>query len=181
MNICVYGAASNDIHPDYLAAGEALGRCMALRGHTLVYGGGGNGLMGATARGIYAEQGRSIGVVPSFFNVDGVLFPHTTEWIYTETMRERKQLMEAHADAFVMTPGGIGTFDEFFEILTLRSLGRHNKPIAVLNTRGYYDAVRELLDKAVAEGFMAAEKKRLYCFFEEPEALLDYLESEYKG
>ncbi|MBQ8897393.1 MAG: TIGR00730 family Rossman fold protein [Clostridia bacterium] len=178
MNICVYGAARNDIHPDYIAAGEALGRRMAARGHVLVYGGGGNGLMGAAARGIHEGGGKSIGIVPSFFNVDGVLFPHTTELIYTETMRERKQLMEARSDAFVMTPGGIGTFDEFFEILTLRSLGRHDKPIAILNTRGYYDSVRELLDKAVTEGFMTPDKKQLYCFFEEPEALLCYLEAE---
>ena len=86
--------------------------------------------------------------------------------------------MEERADAFVMTPGGIGTFEEFFEILTLRQLGRHSKPIAVLNTRNYYGALRLMLEQAIEQGFMRPECRGLCAFFEDPEQLLDYLESD---
>lgn len=115
MNVCVYGASSNDIDRSYIEETEYLGREIAKRGHTLVYGAGANGLMGAVARGVYEENGTIIGVTPSFFNVDGILFENVSELITTETMRERKQIMEDKADAFIITPGGIGTLEEFFE------------------------------------------------------------------
>jgi uncharacterized protein (TIGR00730 family) len=175
MNICVYGAASNAIHEEYLRAGEELGALMAKRGHRLVFGGGANGLMGAVARGVYAGGGEIVSVVPSFFNVDGVLFAHCNELIYTETMRERKRIMEERADAFIVTPGGVGTYDEFFEMFTLLTLGRHQKPIAILNTRGYYNEMQAMLDKTVREGFMTAQKREMVRFFDEPAQLLDYL------
>lgn len=176
MKICVYGASSNAIDPVYLAAGEELGRRMAARGHGLVFGGGADGMMGALARGVHGCGGEIIGVAPSFFNVDGILYEHCTEMIYTETMRQRKQIMEDAADAFVMTAGGIGTFEEFFEILTLRQLGRHKKPIAVLNTGGYYDPVAAMLRQAVEQKFMKKACLDLFAFFDDPEALLSYLE-----
>ncbi len=175
MNICVYGAASDNIHADYLAAGEELGRLMAEKGHRLIFGGGACGLMGAVARGVYAGGGEIVSVVPSFFNVDGVLFAHCNELIYTETMRERKRIMEERSQAFIVTPGGVGTYDEFFEMFTLLTLGRHQKPIAILNTRGYYDAMREMLDKAVREGFMTESKRNMVRFFDTPDALLESL------
>lgn len=178
MKICVYGASANEIRRSYLESGETLGRLMADRGHGLVFGGGGQGMMGATARGITERGGYCLGVAPSFFNVDGVLFERCTEFIYTETMRERKQIMEERSDAFVMTPGGIGTFEEFFEILTLKQLGRHNKPIAILNTDGYYDDMAHMLRTTVEEGFMKPACLELYGVFSEPETLLDYLESD---
>ena len=178
MQICVYGASSNEIHPAYLQAGEALGAAMAARGHGLVFGGGQKGLMGAVARGVTGGNGSILGVAPSFFDVEGVLYQQCTEFIFTETMRERKAIMEDRADAFVMTPGGIGTFEEFFEILTLRQLGRHQKPIAVLNTRNYYGPLQQMLEQAIEQGFMRAECRGLYAFFEDPQQLLDYLESD---
>ena len=176
MRICVYGAASNEIDPRYLSAGEALGRMMAQRGHSLVFGGGANGLMGAVARGVSDGGGEILGVAPSFFNVDGVLFQHCTELRYTKTMRERKQTMEQSADAFIMTPGGIGTFEEFFEILTLKQLDQHRKPIAILNTLGYYDDLRQMLQTAVKQGFLKENCLQLFGTFDAPDALLDYLE-----
>ena len=138
MNICVYGAASNDISPNIIKKTEDLGREMAERGHALVFGGGNNGMMGASARGAHQGGGEIIGIAPRFFNADGVFFAGCTEFFLTDTMRERKKLMEEKSDAFIVTPGGIGTFDEFFEILTLRSLGQHTKAIAVYNIDGYY-------------------------------------------
>ena len=178
MQICVYGASSDNIDPAYLQAGEALGLEMAKRGHGLVFGGGQTGLMGAVARGMTQGGGQITGVAPRFFDVEGVLYQQCTEFIYTETMRERKSIMENRADAFIMTPGGIGTFEEFYEILTLRQLGRHNKPIAILNTKDYYAPLMQMQDRAVEQGFLKPECQGLCAWFETPERLLDYLESD---
>lgn len=176
MNICLYGASSNAIAKSYINPTEELGAKIAERGHTLIYGGGGAGLMGAAARGVYSRGGRIIGVVPSFLNVDGILFDNCNEMIFTETMRERKQLMEEKSDAFVMVPGGLGTFDEFFEILTLKQLGRHSKPVAVFNINGYFDSLIEQLKNAVHKQFMNPESFELCFFTDSGDKLLNYLE-----
>ena len=177
MRICVYGAASNEIDKSYIEAGESLGKEMGARGHSLVFGGGATGLMGAVARGIEKENGEIIGVSPSFFNVDGILFDRCSEMIFTDTMRERKQIMEEKSDAFIITVGGIGTFEEFFEILTLRSLDRHKKPIAILNTNGYYDHLIQFLENGVKENFLKAENLELFFVSDSHTEVLDYIES----
>lgn len=177
MNICVYGASSKTIDKEYILHGEELGRKMAQRGHKLVFGAGASGLMGAVARGMKENGGYIVGVAPTFFNVDGVLFEDCDEMIPTETMRERKQIMEDKADAFVMTPGGIGTYEEFFEIFTLKQLNRHHKAICVLNTKGYYDGVIEVLKKTVEENFMTEENNTLYKVFDDVDEMLDYIEN----
>ena len=177
MNICIFGASSDDIDQAYMDAVFNLGKKLAERGHTLVFGAGARGLMGAAARGASAGNGEIVGVAPTFFNVDGILYPDCSEFLYTETMRERKQQMEERSDAFVMAPGGIGTFEEFFEVLTLKQLGRHNKPIAVLNTNGYFDSLQQQMERCVAENFMKPACLNIYRSFAEPAALLDYLES----
>lgn len=176
MNLCIYGASSNQIDSAYMAAVEELGEKLAARGHGLVFGGGAQGLMGAAARGVTAQGGYILGVAPSFFNVDGVLYPHCTEFIYTETMRERKQIMEDRADGFIMVPGGIGTYEEFFEMLTLRQLGRHSKPIAILNLGGYYDLLQQMLEQTIDQGFMKPACRQLYGIFTDIDAMLDDLE-----
>ncbi len=177
MRICVYGAASNEIDKSYIKAGESLGKEMGKRGHSLVFGGGATGLMGAVARGIETENGEIIGVSPSFFNVDGILFQRCSEMIFTDTMRERKQIMEEKSDAFIITVGGIGTFEEFFEILTLRSLDRHKKPIAILNTNGYYSSLVEFLKNGVRENFLKKENLELFFVSDSETEILDYIES----
>ncbi|MEA4964724.1 MAG: TIGR00730 family Rossman fold protein [Oscillospiraceae bacterium] len=176
MNICLFGAASSAIDPSYPEAVERLGEAMARRGHGLVFGGGAEGLMGAAARGVARGGGRVLGIAPSFFNVDGVLYDRCTELIFTETMRERKQLMEDHSDAVIMTPGGIGSYDEFFEVLTLKQLGRHNMPIAVFDLDEYFKPMLEMLHEAVRRQFVQEAALGLFGCFSEPEALLDYLE-----
>ena len=181
MNICVYGASSGEIDKSYILAGEELGRRMAARGHGLVFGGGARGLMGAVARGMQAGGGEICGVAPSFFHVDGILFPDCSRMIYTETMRERKQIMEDMSDAFIAAPGGIGTFEEFFEILTLKQLGRHGKPVALLNTGGYYDSLAAMLEAAVQGAFMKRECLSLCRFCRTPEEALQYVESDRTG
>ncbi len=177
MTICVYGASSELIDKEFITVTEELGRKMAKRGHSLVYGAGAQGLMGAVARGMYEEGGTIVGVAPSFFNVDGVLFENCTEMISTETMRQRKQIMEDRADCFIMTPGGIGTFEEFFEILTLKQLARHKKAIAVLNINGYYDAMEKMMQGAIDGKFMKPECSSLYKIFTDIDEMLDYLEN----
>ena len=177
MNICVYGASSMTIDKRYIAEGEALGVEMAKRGHNLVFGAGANGLMGAVARGVYAGGGKIVGVVPRFFNADGILFEHCDEVIRTDTMRERKQIMDDRAEAFIVTPGGVGTFEEFFEMLTLRQLGQSRKPIAILNTLGYYDSMQQMLENAVAGSFMNKRSLELYKFTDSPSEALCYIEN----
>ena len=177
MRFTVYGAASKEISADMIKKNEELGSLIARRGHGVVFGGGASGMMGAVARGVRAEKGELIGIAPRFFSADGLLFPDCTELIRTDTMRERKQILEEKADGFIITPGGIGTFDEFFEILTLRSLGRHTKPIVIYDMEGYYSALEALLDKAVEGKFMTPAAKELCKFFTDPEEMLEYLES----
>jgi len=106
-----------------------------------------------------------------------VLYDKCDEFLYPETMRERKKLMEEMSDAFIMTPGGIGTYEEFFEILTLKQLDRHPKAIAILNTLGYYDLMNELLQRTTDLHFMKEASLQLFESFSEPSTLLDYLET----
>lgn len=176
MNICVYGASSKTIDAQFTDAGHALGYLLAKHGYGLVFGGGDNGMMGAVARGTHDGGGRIIGVAPRFFNVDGVLYPHCDELIYTETMRERKQRMEDLSGAFIVSPGGIGTFEEFFEILTLKQLGRTKKPLVILNTAGYYDDMLNMMRRTVESNFISAQTFDLIAVVNTPEQAIDYIE-----
>ena len=180
MNICIYGASSPELDPLYSRAVYALGEKLAQAGMGLVFGGGDQGLMGAAARGFRDNGGYILGVAPSFFNVDGVLYGECSEFIYTDTMRQRKQIMEDRSDAFIMAPGGIGTFEEFFEILTLKQLKRHEKAILVYNVNGYYDKLLEMMDTAAEQKFMKEACKGLYHVFTDPDEAVEYLEN-YNG
>ena len=176
MNICVYGASSKSIDAQFTDAGHALGYLLAQHGYGLVFGGGDNGMMGAVARGAHDGGGRIIGIAPRFFNVDGVLYPHCDELIYTETMRERKQKMEDLSGAFIVSPGGIGTFEEFFEILTLKQLGRTKKPLVILNTAGYYDDMLNMMRRTVESNFISAQTFDLIAVVNTPEQAIDFIE-----
>lgn len=182
MNICVFGASSSIIDKMYIERTENLGRRIAERGHGLVYGAGASGVMGAVARGVEERGGKIIGVVPDFFEdedmgVDGRIFKNCTELIKTDTMRERKAIMEDIGDAFIIAPGGIGTFEEFFEVFTLKQLDRHNKAIVIWNLNGYYDAMLNMLEVASKEKFLRDACKLLYKVFENEDEMLDYIES----
>jgi len=177
VNICIYGASSVKTKDSFIIQTEELGKKLAQRGHSLVYGGGANGLMGAAARGFTSGGGQVIGVAPSFFKADGVLYEKCTEFIPTETMRERKKIMEEKSDAFVVTPGGIGTYDEFFEILTLKQLGRHSKTIAVFNIDGYFEELDLLMKKAVSENLLMEKSMELYGIFDNANELIEYIET----
>ena len=175
MNICVYGAASKNIDPKYTDAGYDLGLKLAKRGHGLVFGGGNGGMMGAVARGAHDGGAHIIGIAPSFFNIDGVLYPLSDEVIYTETMRQRKQKMEDMSGAFIVTPGGIGTFEEFFEILTLKQLARTDKPLVILNTAGYYDSMLMMMRHSIENNFLTASTMGLIFVADTPDEALDYI------
>ncbi len=177
MKICVYGAASDKIDDIYKNAGETLGKEIARRGHSLVFGGGSMGMMGACARGVKSENGTSLGISPTFFQVDGLLFDSCTKYLYTETMRERKQLLESESDGFIITPGGIGTLDEFMEIFTLRQLKRHSKPIAVFNVDGFYDPFVDFLQSLAIKNFVAKDTLSLCLFSSDIDEILNYLEN----
>ena len=177
MKICVFGASSRDLEQGYFDEAFALGAELARRGHTIVFGGGASGLMGATARGAKSQGGHLIGIAPKFFDEPGILDKDCDEMIFTETMSERKKAMEDMSEAFITLPGGIGTFEEFFEALTLKQLGRHAKAMAVLNTLGYYDALEAMVQRAVDERFLTADGKDLYAMFTDVGELVSYVEN----
>lgn len=179
MKICVYGAASSEIDKKFIEAGNELGRQIALRGHSLVFGAGRGGMMGAVATGVHEKNGEIIGISPKFFEENNaeILFQNCTTLIQPDTMRERKRLLDETSNAFVMVPGGIGTFDEFFEILTLKQLGRHNKAIVVFNCDGYYDHLLKMLEWSTQEKFITDETVNLYKVANTVEEVLDYIES----
>ena len=154
LTVCMYGAAADNIDFIYFREAEAFGRAIARQGYSMIYGGGGSGLMGAAARGVRAEGGKITGVVPDFMKDYEDIFNDCTEMIHTKTMAERKYIMEKRADAFVITPGGIGTFDEFFQIVALSTLDRYSKPIILFNINGYYNTLLKAIDEAQTKGFM---------------------------
>ena len=177
MDYCVFGAASDNVLEVYIKQTELLGERMAARGHGMIFGGGSTGMMGAAARGVHRGGGAIIGVAPRFFDRPGVLTPLCTELIFTDTMDERKAIMESRADGFVIAPGGIGTMDEFFEVLTLRHLGRLAKPIALYDIGGYFKELLAFLRKMEAYAFVPPDLWSCLGVFETPEPLLDYLET----
>lgn len=177
FSVCVYGSSSNQIPENYLKAGYELGAAIAEKGWRLVFGGGTTGMMGAVVRGVSAKNGESTGVSPRFFDEAGVLHKECTQFLFTETMRERKAKMEDLSDAFIMTPGGIGTLEEFFEVLTLKQLRQLDKPICILNTDGCFDALNELLHTLVTDRFMSASNLDLYMISDSIDDILSYIEN----
>ena len=174
MNICVFGASSNRLDSVYFDQAHALGLAIARGGHTLVFGGGASGLMGACARGTREAGGSIVGIAPRFFDEPGILLNDYGELIYTETMAQRKTLMEDKAEAFIALPGGIGTYEEFFETLTLKQLGRHSKPMALLNTMGYFDPMVTMLEKTADAGFMSRSCIELFALCKSPEEAVEH-------
>lgn len=179
MKICVFGAASAHIDKKYVTAVEELGEMMAKRGHSLVFGAGGTGLMGAAARGVKRGSGYIHGVVPSFFKDEGVelLYNECDKITYTATMRERKAVMEDEAEAFIIAPGGCGTFEELFEVITLKQLNRMDKPIVFFDIDGYYDILEEFLDHACKNKFITESCMAQHVSFSTAEEVLSYVES----
>ena len=153
LSVCVYCGARPGADPAYMAAATDLGRAMAEAGMRLVYGAGDVGIMGAVARAAQAAGGQTFGVIPTHLMAWEVGKRDLTTFVVTETMHERKKVMFMNADVVVVLPGGAGSLDEFFEVLTWRQLGLHQKPIYLLDIAGYWQPLVALLDHVIAQGF----------------------------
>lgn len=176
MHVCVYCASSDHVPALYLDAAHTFGEGMARRGWTLVYGGGSIGLMGAVARAVHGAGGRVIGVIPQTLLEREVGYREADELIVTATLRERKQIMDDRANAFVALPGGFGTLEELLEIMTLRMLGYHNKPIVIVNIGGYFEPLLTQFEYIFSQNFAHERYRRLYTVKADSEAALTYLE-----
>lgn len=162
MNICLYGSGSRNTDKIYIDEVYELGCQIAKKGHTLIFGGGNTGMMGACARGVHDNGGNSIGIAPEWIGNFEPLCEKCSEFIYVDTMDERKQKFLENSDAFIISPGGIGTLDEFFEIITLRKLKQHNKEIIVFNINGYYNTMIKMIEEMSEKGFLYKQDEELF-------------------
>ncbi len=175
--LCVYCASSDRLDPKYYAAAAELGREMVMRGWGLVYGGGRTGIMGAIARAVTQNGGRVVGVIPEFMKARELAYAEADELHTVITMRERKLMMETHADGFVALPGGWGTLEEIMEILTLRQLDLVTKPCVFLNQDGFYDPLLRLFDRMLADNFFKASNLELFRVANTVAEVFDQLEA----
>ncbi len=171
--LCVFCGSSAGEDPRYLEAAADLGALLARRGIGLVYGGSRMGLMGRLAQSALDEGGEVVGVIPRALLNREVAHPDLADLVVTESMHERKAEMAARCDGFIAAPGGLGTLEEFFEMLTWSQLGFHRKPCGVLNVDGYYDPLVSLLDQTLKEGFLQDAHRRMVLVEADPVALLD--------
>ena len=173
--VAVYCGSNMGNEPAYAAGAATLGGVMAERGIRLVYGGGQVGLMGVLADAVTGNGGSAFGVITRALEAKEVAHRGIAELQVVATMHERKAVMADAADAFIMLPGGFGTFDEFFEVLTWTQLGIHAKPCGILDVGGYFDALRAMLDGAVAAGFVRQAHLDMIIVDDDPGRLLDRL------
>jgi uncharacterized protein (TIGR00730 family) len=173
--ICVYCGSSDRIPSPYLEAARQMGYTLAERGLTLVYGAGCTGIMGVLADAVLERGGEAVGVIPVMFNTPQLVHKDLTRLEVVMDMHIRKARLVELADAFIALPGGFGTLDELFEILTWAQIGLHHKPIGLLNTLGYFDGLLGWIEHAQAEGFIYAEHRSLFTYAESPRDLLDAL------
>lgn len=173
--ICVFCGSNKGARPIFTTAAKELGHALVKRNMGLVYGGGNVGLMGAIADEILAQGGEVIGVIPQSLVRREVAHQNLTKQHVVTTMHERKALMAELSDGFIAMPGGMGTFDEFCEILTWAQLGIHQKPCGILNVEDYFTPLLRMFDHAVAEGFLRDAHRTLVLEATQPDKLLDSL------
>jgi hypothetical protein len=171
--ICVFCGSNSGVRPAYREAAQTVGRLLCRRGIELVYGGGHVGLMGIVADACLSEGGRVIGVIPQALADKEVAHSGLTELRIVRSMHERKSVMAELSDAFLALPGGYGTWEELFEVLTWSQLGIQRKACAILNVEGYYDPLLEMADKALSDGFLRGVHRDLLLADVDPERLLD--------
>jgi uncharacterized protein (TIGR00730 family) len=170
--ICVYCGSSDKMSDVYLQAAHQMGAAIAKRGLVLAYGAGCTGMMGAVADGALEAGGEVIGVIPKMFTTPTLMHNGLTHLEIVDNMHTRKQRLVDISDAFIALPGGYGTFEELFEILTWAQIGLHSKPVGILNTEHYYDPLLSAIEHAHVEGFMYAEHQSLFVVAEQPDDLL---------
>lgn len=174
-SVCVYCGARAGQLPAYAEAAEKVGIAFAEQGWRLVYGAGDVGLMGIVARAAQNAQGETFGVIPAHLVAWEVGKTDLTRYVVTETMHERKKVMFMNADAIVVLPGGAGSLDEFFEVLTWRQLGLHSKPVFLLNTEGYWDPLLSLISHIIDQGFADESLTNFISVVSTPMALTEAL------
>ncbi|MEX0282877.1 MAG: TIGR00730 family Rossman fold protein [Arenibacterium sp.] len=174
-SVCVYCGSRAGAMPAYTQAAEKLGTALAGASWRLVYGAGDVGLMGTVARAAQAAGGDTFGVIPTHLVEWEVGKTDLTHYIVTETMHERKKVMFMNADAVVVLPGGAGSLDEFFEVLTWAQLGLHRKPIVILNSEGYWDPLIGLVDHVIDQGFADASLRAFFHVADDPDGALTFL------
>jgi len=174
--ICVFCGSSFGKDPEFRDAARAIGAGIAKMGYSLIFGGGGLGLMGDVAQAVLAGGSDIQGIMPAFLQALEPQVSPQEKLIVTPHMQERKTLMLQMSDAFIVLPGGLGTFDEFFEVVTEAQLGVHAKPIIVVNVNGYFDLLDKLLHATIAAGFAKAMTLKLYYLADGAEAALEILE-----
>lgn len=162
--ICVYCSSSDHVSDGFFEVAIELGEAVATSGYRLVYGGGDIGLMGALARSVHIHGGHVVGVIPEFLRQPGIAYELADELVVTVDMRERKAIMETRADAFIALPGGFGTLEEMLEIITLKQLGVHDKPVVFLNAGGFYDGLNEVFEHIFEHRFAKPRYRDLYHF-----------------
>jgi len=175
LSVCVYCGSRSGAHPEYAAAARSIGTEIGRRGWQLVYGGGRAGLMGIVADAALAAGAPVVGVIPESLMGRELGHRGLTELHVVKTMHERKLMMAERSDAFAALPGGIGTFEELFEVWSWRQLGYHDKPLGLLNVAGYYDTLLTFLRESERQGLMTNEQLTLLQVRNEPIALLDEL------
>lgn len=177
QTICVYSSSSDAVAPAYFQAARELGALIAQHGHTLVYGGSSAGLMGELARAVHTQQGKVIGVIPETIRARGMAYDLADELLITEDLRQRKAVMETRSDAFIALPGGFGTLEEVSEVLTLKQLQLHTKPVVLINTQGFYDRLLALYDHFYAERFAKEQYRKLYYVAPDAAGALEHIET----
>jgi uncharacterized protein (TIGR00730 family) len=176
-SLCVFAGSSPGSDPAFAVAARALGQALVARGYGLVYGGARVGLMGIVADTVLAAGGRVTGVIPEFLVGKEIAHPGLTDLRITTSMHERKDTMACLSQGFIALPGGIGTLEEFFEVLTWEQLGLHAKPCALLNVNGYYDSLLAFLDHAVSHRLLSQESRATVLVDTDVSSLLDRMQS----
>jgi len=175
--VCVFCASSRQVDQTYLEAASRLGAILAKEEITIVYGGGAVGLMGDLAKGAMAEGGKVIGIIPEFMYDLEWGYEAITELKIVKDMHERKRLMMENVDAVIALPGGCGTFEELFEALTMKRLGFYLNPIILVNVKGFYNPLIELLENSIAEKFMDARHKKMWSVVNQADQTLEAIQS----
>jgi len=176
-SICVYCSSSDAVDTVYQEQAETLGKLIGSRGDRLVFGGGEVGLMGILAHSVKEHGGQVLAIIPKKLHKLGIAFENADETIISNDLRDRKGLMDEKSDSFVALPGGIGTAEEFLEILSLKYLRYHSRPITLINTRGFYQPLLQFLDRMYAENFAKPTVKYLFHVMEDSRELYPYLEN----
>jgi uncharacterized protein (TIGR00730 family) len=173
--VCVYCGSSDKMSDEYLQSACQMGAAIAKRGLTLAYGAGCTGMMGAVADGALEAGGEVIGVIPKMFTTPTLMHTGLSRLEIVGSMHVRKQRLVDISDAFIALPGGYGTFEELFEILTWAQIGLHSKPVGILNTQHYFDPLLSAIEHARTEGFIYAEHRSLFVCDDQPDGLLNML------